>query len=508
MKDKAIFRTIYGILLAAIILFADFAVDYVQANINEYEDSQPYHVVEAAMDDFIEAVKNGNADELIVYPDIEISPYENDIFAEYKKKIANVSEWTWKILSGSYSETEQIYGFYGDGELLAKLQLKCDDSKIIMEILTSNRWSNGKISPVVTLTKYTQCIDIPSNFMAKLDGRDVTKTSDGVTWEERNGNVVYTIDNLYNLKDVRVFDQYGNECGTVSENGYVTAKYNNYNLILPTSFIVSDKGKLLKGYPENGSVHYEYATLSDSLLIEDDYGHKMEYRNGDDVTVSDVAFKIPDCFTVKWGDRDMQEFVVSREANEAYAEFEKFAEMPRLVSYRITGLLKLPELELTDNFNRRIDYEFEHNYFEISDLYPMDTVPKEVIEAVDPVSIVKNYSLFLTNDLEGDQHGFGALKEYLIEGTDLYENSYKYATGKDITWMDQHDYTEFIEEKLSNYIMYDEKMFSCDVYLKKEIYIRTKYETGEIYDETNSTFFFCLHDGKWKLAGLRAKMEN
>ena len=67
MKDKAIFRTIYGILLAAIILFADFAVDYVQANINEYEDSQPYHVVEAAMDDFIEAVKNGNADELIVY---------------------------------------------------------------------------------------------------------------------------------------------------------------------------------------------------------------------------------------------------------------------------------------------------------------------------------------------------------------------------------------------------------------------------------------------------------
>ncbi len=508
MKDKVIFRTIYGILLAAIILFADFAVDYVQANINEYEASQPYHVVEAALEGFKEAIKNGTEDQMITYPEIKISPYETDIFAEYKKKLENVSEWSWKILSGSYSETEQIYGFYGDGELLAKLQLKCDDSRIVMEILTSNTWSAGKIAPVVTLKKYTQCIDIPANFMAKLDGRDVTKTSDGVTWEEKNGNVVYTIDDLYNLKQVRVFDQYGNECGTSSENGYVTARYNTFNLLLPTDFVVSDRGKLLKGYPENGSVHYEYATLSDSLLIKDGYGHSMEYRNGDEVTVSDVAFKVPDCFTVKWGDRDMEEFVVSRESNEAYADYERFAEIPQIVSYRICGLLKLPEIEITDNFNRKVDYEYEHNYFEIKKLYALDTVPAEVIEAVDPLSIVKQYSLFLTNDLQGDSHGFDVLKENLIEGTDLYENSYKFATGKDIKWMDEHDYTKFIEENISNYIMYDEKMFSCDIYLKKEIYIRTKHEVGEIYDETDSTFFFCLHDGKWKLAGLKAKTEN
>ncbi|MCR5583919.1 MAG: hypothetical protein K6F63_00615 [Lachnospiraceae bacterium] len=508
MREKAVFRIIYGILLAALILMTDYAVVYVQENIDEYEASQPDHVVDEVTEKFGAAVKEGRAAEVLTLPQLEVSPYEGDLYADYYEKLSSVSEWNWKILSGSYSETHQIYGLYGDGELLAKLTLKCNDSRIIMEILTANTWEAGEIYPAVTLTRYTEVIDVPEGFTAQLDGKPVEKGSEGVEWTEKDGHIIYTIANLYNLKDVKVFDQFGRECKTTNDNGYVTANATFYNLILPEHYKVTDEGHEIKGKVEEAGIHYIYASASEKLTIEDGYGNSVEFKNGDKPVAIDVSFCVPDNFTVSWGKNKISDFETGRKALDKYKDYVTFTKMPELVRYEIKGMLKLPELQILDNLGQPVKYTFTDNYFEIQEQTAMEEVPEEVLAEADPIESAKMWSLFLSNDLSGSRHGFGTIKNYLVPGTYLYQNAEAFGKSIDITFASSHEEPVFVAEKVSNYIRYGENLFSCDIYLNKEMYLTTNYEKGNVYDEINSTFFFCKYNGEWRIAGQLAKVED
>ncbi len=499
MRDKAVFRIIYGILLAGIILFTDFAVEYVQGSIDEYEASQPEHVVNATLEKFTEAAKNGKADEMLTYPDVEVSPYEGALYAEYNAGLASVSEWKWKILSGSYSEERQVYGFYGDDELLAKMVLNCRDSRIIMEILTANTWEAGEIYPSITLTRYTEYIDIPVGFSATLNGIPVTKESPGVEWTEKNGNILYTIDNLYNLKEVQIYDSYGRPCEVVNDNGYVTAKTQYYNLILPVEYRVFDGNNAVAGVTEKGGIHYRYTSSSETLTIKDIYGNEIRYSNGDTVPSLDVSFVIPDNFTVEWGDNDPNDYLVRKEKISMYADYDKFVTMPQLARYEIKGLLKLPELKIRDNFGLPVDYTFNGNYFEITEQTALAEVPEDILAAADPVAIIKTWSLFNSNDLTGRRHGFGTLQKYLVPNTDFYIQAEKYSREEDLSFASTHNTPEFIAENVSDYVYYSDDLFSCHVYLEKKMFI--VQNQADIIDTTSSTFFFYFHDGSWRIAG-------
>ena len=504
-RDKAVFRILYGILLAAIILLTDYAVVFVQANIDDYEASQPDHVVNETMEKFIDAVRNERASEVINYPEIKVSPYDSDVYEEYNRKLAMAQNWTWKILSGSYSEVRQVYGFYGDGELLAKFILNCTDSRIIMEILTANTWEAGEISPVLTLTKYTEYIEIPSNFTAVLNDRAVYKNANGVECTEKDGNVIYSIPDMYNLKEVKVYDHAGRECKTVNNNGYVTAEYNTCNLILPSSYKLTDEGYEVAGGPDNGGVHYIYNTAAESLTISDGYGNSIDYKNGDQVSTFDLAFTIPDNFEIKWPGKDLSLFETERVVLNKYDDYRLFAEMPGLVKYEIKGLLKVPELEIRDNLGNPVEPEFIGNRFEITEQTPLKEVPQEILVDADPVGSVEMWSLFLSNDLKGTRHGFGIIKEYLVPDTYLYKNAEAFAKSIDITFASTHETPVFIEEGVSNYVRYSDNLFSCDVYVNKEMNVITNYEKKIVNDKINSTFFFCYYEGKWRIAGLIAK---
>ena len=508
MKDKAVFRIIYGILLAALILLTDHAIDYVQANIDDYEASQPGREVSRAVEEFTEAVADGKAKDLMTFPELEISPYEGDLYEDYFRKLSSVSKWSWKILSGSYSETRQIYGIYGDDELLAKLTLKCNDSRIIMEILTANTWEAGEIYPALTLTRYTEYIDMPAGFTAEIDGKPVNKAADGVKWDEKDGHIVYTIENLYNLKEVRVFDATGRECETTNDNGYVTAKAVFYNLLLPENYVAYDNGHRIPGEAEEAGIHYVYASASDTISIEDGYGNTVEYSNGDKLAAIDVSFALPDNFGISWGENDMSRFETERKPVDKYADYISFAKMPETVRYEIKGLLKYPELQITDNLGSPVEYNFTDNSFEITEQTALKEVPEGVLADADPIGNVKMWSLFLSNDLEGTRHGFGTIKNYLVPGTYLYNNAEAFGKSIDITFASSHKTPVFVAESASNYISYGEDLFSCDIYLNKEMYLTTNYEKGNVYDEINSTFFFCRYNGEWRIAGQLAKVED
>ena len=500
MTGKKVFKIVYLILLAAVILFVDQAVVYVQESIDEFEASQPAHVVDGILEEFSQNVKAGKARDIMTYPDIELSPYENaDVFAEYESRIASVSEWSRKILSGNYSEEQQIYGFYGDGELMARLVLNCTGSKILMEILTANSWQAGEIYPVVTLTTYTEYIDVPQGFTASLNGMEVAKDSPGVEWEEKDGRIIYSIPNLCEIKEAEVYDCFGCPCIALNENGYVTAEANYYNLILPREYTVFDGEHRLEGKTVAGGIQYEHCSASDSLLIKDKYGNEISYKNGDIVPSLDVSFVIPDNFEIEWQGNDMDSFIVQKEKIQMYEDYEEFAKMPELATYEIKGLLKLPEMNIKDNYGQKVEYTFNGNYFEIKEQTKLAELPEDVIRQADPMNLIKTWSLFLSNDLKGTRHGFGVLQPYLVPDTDFYIQAEKYSKGSDLNFASYHNDPEFIKEEISDLVMYGDNLFSCHVYLEKKMFIlQTQMDKIDII---NHTYFFYLHDGTWKIAG-------
>ncbi len=506
MRDKAVFRLLYGILVAAMILLTDYAVVYVQANIDEYEASQPEYVVEEVTERLKKAAKEGKAAEMFTFPDIVISPYETELYDDYLDKVTKASVWTWKILSGSYSETNQIYGLYGDDELLAKLSLKCSDSKILMEILTANTWEEGEIYPVLTLKRYTEYIDIPNDFSAKLNGIDVKKDSEGVTWTEKNGHIIYCIENLYGIKDVKIYDKYGKECKTKNSDGYFTADTTSYNLILPEQYIVKDDGNTITGKAVETGIQYEFVSSSDSIIVEDGYGNEIEYKNGDIISANDVSFCVPDNFNVVWKNINLEEFETGREEIPIYREYESLANMPKLVRYEIKGLFELPKLEITDNLGLPVAYEFVGNKFEIYEQTTIPEIPQDVLEEVDLIEITKKWSLFTSDDLEGKRHGFDELKKYLVPDTDFYIQAEKYSKSIDITFISNHQNTEFVDEKASDYVKYSDDLFACDIYLDKKMYINQTKKN--INDRIKGTYYFYKYNGSWCIAGQRAKTET
>ncbi len=512
MREKAVFRIIYGILLAALILLTDYAVVYVQDNIDEYEASQPSHVVDRVTEEFGAALKEGKAAELLTFPELEISPYDGDLYGMYFKKLSSVSEWNWKIVSGSYSDSRQIYGLYGDGELLVKLFLESEEARTILGILTVNSWKEAGLYPAITVTEYTEYVEVPEGYSVFVNGLPVEKDSECVTCTEKDGNVTYCLTDLHDLYDAEVFDPRGRKCEVFNDNGYITPVLNYFNLIVPENFVLSDEGTVLAGEKGNQGVQYRFASVSDSILMEDGHGNSTVYKKGDNVTACDVAFSLPDSFTVKWGKEDVSRYETGRTLPAKYADYTSYARMPYNVRYEIKGLLKLPELDITDNNGNKVQCDFNENYFEIAEQTGLSEIPPEITSKTNPVDGVKVWSLFLTNDLKGSRHGFATLKNYLVEGTPFYSYAEDYSKTNNISFASNHDSVEFIEEKVSNYVKYSDDVFSCDIYLKKSMHltddVKTNAEEGMVYDVINSTFFFLKNGDEWKILGLWAKVED
>ena len=83
--------------------------------------------------------------------------------------------------------------------------------------------------------------------------------------------------------------------------------------------------------------------------------------------------------------------------------------------------------------------------------------------------------IFLPDDLEGRLHGFYNISKHLIKDSSLYEYAYKWATGEDITFVSSHTLQNptFTNEKISNFEIYDKNAFSCEVYLEKNMRLKS-----------------------------------
>lgn len=139
-----------------------------------------------------------------------------------------------------------------------------------------------------------------------------------------------------------------------------------------------------------------------------------------------------------------------------------------------------------------------------------DSLPKELEEKVDPLSIAKQWSLFMSNDLP-----FSTIKSYIVEDSYQYNVAKEYAVGVDISFTSEHTLANpaFTEEKIQNIVWLTEDCFSVDISFTKHMIVGLG---KRVDDHMNDRFYFVRgnisnemkEQSEWKLVGMKEIVDN
>lgn len=489
MKNKWLW-ILYAVYVLALIALILKTTNYVNGVLQDYEASQPENVVEAEMDRLKTAIENDATDSVITFHEIEQAEYDIDIsdFREYKDKLKNAKQLTYKI-KNSYSESEQQFYIMADNEAVAVLTLESVKEEVKLAILTVNEWRVKSVTPIVTLSNYDYVVEVPKGFRIIINGtglNNVQKTENG--WE------TYVVETLYTEPEIKIFDAYGNEALYDIVDNHVRPIVYAYTLTLPVGCSVFAGGVEQKGVTEGDEVRYDIITLQEHLELEDAYGNRMVYRGGDDIYTYDYVVKIPDNFQITVGGNPADCYITEAEEIVKYQYASEYTKMPQKLTYTLPNALCEPQITIVDNIDQRVECVFENYSFEVTEQTGLEFVPEEIANQIDVLEIAKNWSRFMTRDLKGSNKGFGTMKQYFIEDSYLYETAYKWITSVDSSYTPRHTYKNppFTEENVSNFVSYGDNIFSCDIYFVKHMHL-TSYNM-DVDDILNSTFYFMNYD--------------
>lgn len=411
---KYLFWIVYAIFTIVLLVVSAVSLRYVENILVKYEEAQPEKLVEK----YLEEIQTASLPE-----ELEI--------------LQSAKELTYKVRTGSFSETEQQFNILADGEVAAVITLESVHEEVVFEILTMCDWEVKSVDPIVV-----------------------------------------------------------------------------YHLRLPKSLSVFANGDKQMGVLDGEEMVYTIYTIYETLELEDAYGTRMEYANGDSIYTYDYTVKIPDNFSLTLGGEEVPHCITGVEENPKYQYCAEYTDMPKLVTYEFGEALGEPKIEICNNKKEKLEYTFEDYKVVLNAQKGEDTVPAHIAEQVDVLKYAKRWSKFMSNDLEGSQRGFLTMAQYLVEDSYLYEVAYRWAHGIDITYTAYHrlDDPAFTEEKVSNYVDYGNGLFSCDISFVKHMYLIYEYMT--VTDVTNSTFYFMyLEDtdaekGRWVIVDIQEIIEE
>lgn len=230
---------------------------------------------------------------------------------------------------------------------------------------------------------------------------------------------------------------------------------------------------------------------------------------------------VPNDYKVLVNGKELTEnYIKEKVQNEGLAQISKYVEIPYIVNYEVTELLKKPDVKILDKTGKEIKYTEEGNTitkeldFIIAET--IDEAKQNIKGEIDVLKVAEDWSLYLTDDLSGKLNGYYNISKYLIEGSDIKKFAYSWATGVDITFVSSHTLLNpaFTDEKVSNFEIYNENAFSCEVYLQKNLKLKSGGKIIE--DKMNERMYFAYYDdtedGKdnpeWKLVNMQSVTDN
>jgi hypothetical protein len=204
---------------------------------------------------------------------------------------------------------------------------------------------------------------------------------------------------------------------------------------------------------------------------------------------------------VKISPDDFKEELKLSDVEDAY----NYSDIPAVNKYEINNLTSEPTIIIKNNFNKEISYEINDNIIDATNGFKVvdtiDSINEYYDTSIDPFDFAKKWSLYMTKDLKGSNYGFHIIKTYLVNKSYLYTHAYKWATGIDITFTPIHILKNpaFTNEKITNCTIYDDNMFSCDVFLEKNMIVAGKDKV----DVFNNKIYYIKHDNEWNVIAMK-----
>lgn len=496
---KWIYCICYVLLIGGIVFAGKIAIDYVDAVLIEYEEAQPERVVSEVVEQLPAFAKDDKLDELITFPVITQSEYDIPIsdFAEYKEMIANTYDLSYKIRTGTFSETGQQYYICSAGEPIAILELESISEEKKLGILKVMNWVVKDISPIMKLETYEYTINVP-------EGSSLT-VNDKVLDTSIAENGVITLDKLYSEPSIRMWDKYGCEIEYDIVDNIVTPIIHTYSFRTPNSYIVKVGDIVAEGEQDGSITAYKISTAYESLTISDTHGNSMTYDGTQKINSFSCEIIIPTSYELLINDSPADSFLVSTEDNPTYKYASEYVEMPRLNNYYLPEFLEKPGIVIKDNLGDKADYNIQRGRIEFTEQRCEYESPAIFVETgLDPLKLAKLWSYFMTDDLGGSDNGFSVIKPYLIKDSYMYDVAKKWSTGVDITLTSAHktEKNYFEEERVGSYKSYGNNVYSFDVHMVKYMYLHASAKWVD--DIMNSRFYIMLdEDGNWKILDIQ-----
>lgn len=209
---------------------------------------------------------------------------------------------------------------------------------------------------------------------------------------------------------------------------------------------------------------------------------------------------IPKSFTLKVDGK-----IVDKPTDEIeYEEFEEIDLLPKDNVFILDNLAKKPKIEIINNDGKVVTPKIDNNVITSHEFKKTDDYKSAVKNPIDILDFAQKWSLFLTDDLKGANHGFGIISPYLVSDSNLSKFAKDLASGIDITFVSKHTLKNptFTNMSVTNCYIYNDDAFSCHIKLTKNLIVSGEDKTEKLDDR-----MFFVYDTSWKLTGMKVVTE-
>jgi len=249
----------------------------------------------------------------------------------------------------------------------------------------------------------------------------------------------------------------------ITEKQYSNAKTLVTNTIYTANSILADAGD---------------AGSEGKLKITDANNNTIAYKAENGVIstlVKDVIISVPDNFSIAINGQKPDVTAVEGEIKE-YEELKAYTTVPKSLTYTLSKQYAPVQVTITNNLQ---ETETVYAFGSLEKLeqagrpviyeagYPESY--KKIADAVDPINYAKQWSLYMTTDLEGETKGYYTIRKYIVNNSYLDKTAKAWATGYESALIGKHifDNPPFHDVWYKNVVVLNENAFYCDVHFIK-----------------------------------------
>lgn len=509
-KKRGYFLHAFLIFQLVLILFISFALMYVNSLLTTYENAQPERLVEDAVAELAEKAENRT-----LFPSVDTGKWEEglDIQGIYAE-LFSASGTRYTPKAGLHAENELVYVVKTeDGFPLAEVTLEAvGDPVTRLAVFTWQEWKLKSAEAVLDPKSYT--LSVPDDFTITVNGVKLTD-EDGTV--EEDGDILYTMENLYFRPEVEILSEKGEKAQFSIKGDRIIPVFYDYQLTLPAAFSVTLNGSPLPGIgtSKEYSSYYIRVLEKPQVIIQDPYGNSVSYEGGNTLPLTVMTVKATDRHKVTVDGKAVPDGFVTYTDNEEYSSFAEYVKnLPRLAEYSIAVLSDDPDILVTLPDGVSLPVEKGTKLYDLTEPAGAPSIPADIASQVDPLAIAKKWSLFVSKDLPGQNYGLYDIAQYLIPNSYQYKIATNYAFGIDITFTSIHTLKDppFTDEAVSNFVQITDDCFSVDVTFSKHMVL----SNGDLVDTMNERLYFVKYDDPanandtpaWKLASMKEMSTN